>query len=169
MCKMNKNWIAGEKVFVDESMIKYVGRVISFGQYMPNKPITHGIKVFLLTCKNHTLGWEVYLGKDYPIDTSAEAVVIRLITKTTLTLQSGRILYCDNWYTSVSLDQKLFLKFHWLLVGTVAPTEKKPGKIMIFHFIKYLQKVLILLFEVGRGVQQGPSKTIMGNRRVLCK
>ena len=90
------NWIAGEKICIGESMIKYVGRAIAFIQFMPLKPITHRIKVFLLTCKNHALGWEVYLRKDYKIDTSAEAIVLHLRTEVNLTLQSGRILCTDN-------------------------------------------------------------------------
>ena len=167
--KMNKNWIAGEKVCVDESMIKYVGRAISFGQFMPNKPITHGIKVFLLTCKNHTLGWEVYLGKDYLIDSSAEAVVLRLITKATLTLSSGRILYCDNLYTSLSLAEKLFLKFHWLLVGTVVPTEKKTREDYDIPFHKLSSKGLD---TVVRGWSRSATRNIKndnGKKRVLSK
>ena len=96
MEKMIINWIAGEKICIGESMIKYVGRAIAFIQFMPLKPITHRIKVFLLTCKNHALGWEVYLRKDYKIDTSAEAIVLHLRTEVNLTLQSGRILCTDN-------------------------------------------------------------------------
>ena len=99
-------------------MIKYLGRAIDFKQYMPMKPITHGIKAFLLTCKSHTLGWEKYLGKGYKLDSSAEAVVLRLIMNANLTIESGRILCTDNWYTSLSVAKTLFAKFDWLFVGT---------------------------------------------------
>ena len=142
MDRMVVNWIAGEKVCIDESMIKYSGRAISFCQYMPMKPITHGIKVFLLTCKNHTLGWEIYLGKDYKIDSSAEEVVLRLISNANLTLKSGRILYTDNWYTSLSLAKKLYLQFNWLFVGTSTPTEKKSRDENDIPFHKYSNKAL---------------------------
>jgi len=43
-------WHAGKDVSLDESMIKYCGRAIAFIQYMPAKPIKHGIKVFCLCC-----------------------------------------------------------------------------------------------------------------------
>ena len=59
------------------------------------------------------------------MDSSAEAVVVRLITNTGLTVQSGRIIYTDNWYTSIKLARTLFEKYNWLFVGTSAPTEKK--------------------------------------------
>ena len=38
--------IAGMKMFIDESMIKHMGRAVTFVQYMPLKSIKHGIKVF---------------------------------------------------------------------------------------------------------------------------
>ncbi len=43
-------WHAGKDVSLDESMIKYFGRAVAFIQYMPAKPIKHGIKVFCLCC-----------------------------------------------------------------------------------------------------------------------
>jgi hypothetical protein len=39
-------WIIGQRICLDESMIKYMGRFVSFIQYMPAKPIKHGIKVY---------------------------------------------------------------------------------------------------------------------------
>ena len=41
---MRGAWIAGQHVTIDESMIKYMGRAVTFIQYMPAKPIKHGIK-----------------------------------------------------------------------------------------------------------------------------
>jgi hypothetical protein len=43
-------WILGQQIRVDESMIKYMGRFVLFIQYMPAKPIKHGIKVYALCC-----------------------------------------------------------------------------------------------------------------------
>jgi hypothetical protein len=45
-----KVWTAGKDVAIDESMIKYMGRAIAWVQYMPAKPIKHGIKVFFVCC-----------------------------------------------------------------------------------------------------------------------
>ena len=74
--KMTILWIVGERVCIDEIMILYTGRTITFGQYMTLKPNNNGITVFMLTCKSHTLDWEIYPGKDYPLDSSAEAVFL---------------------------------------------------------------------------------------------
>jgi hypothetical protein len=51
-------WNAGEKVTIDESMIRYNGRTVDFVQYMPRKPIKHVIKVFcyLLLCCSGSIG-----------------------------------------------------------------------------------------------------------------
>ena len=68
-------------------MIKYCGRVVVFIQYMPKKPIKHGIKVFALCCAytGYLLGYEVYLGKDTETnENSALHVVDRLITNADL-------------------------------------------------------------------------------------
>ena len=146
MNNMTKNWIAGSIVCIDESMILYTGRAIIFVQYMPLKPIKHGIKVFVLTCKSHTLRWEIYCGKDhnedYNIDSSDEAVVNRLITDAGLTLQSGRILYTDNWYTLIKLARTLFERYNWLFVGTSIPTDKKVREAYDIPFHKLSNQAL---------------------------
>jgi hypothetical protein len=47
---LGAGWILGQRICVDESMIKYMGRFVSFVQYMPAKPIKHGIKMYALCC-----------------------------------------------------------------------------------------------------------------------
>jgi hypothetical protein len=44
-------------------MIAYNGRFCGFKQYLPAKPITHGIKVFVMCCAatHYILNWEVYV------------------------------------------------------------------------------------------------------------
>ena len=49
---MRFTWIAGKEVTIDESMIKYMGRAVSYVQYMPAKPIKHRIKVFAICCSS---------------------------------------------------------------------------------------------------------------------
>ncbi len=39
-----KVWTEKKDVAINESMIKYMGRAIAWVQYMPAKPIKHGIK-----------------------------------------------------------------------------------------------------------------------------
>ena len=63
-------------------MINYMGRAVTFVQYMPAKPIKHGIKVFACCCAvtGVLLSFEVYLGKENgTIESTALAIVGRLI------------------------------------------------------------------------------------------
>ena len=73
---MRKSWTAGQHVTIDESMIRYMGRAISYVQYMPAKPIKHGIKVYALCCALSAviLAFKVYVGKEDDTDGSAVAV-----------------------------------------------------------------------------------------------
>ena len=102
MKNLQKNWVAGERITIDESMIKYMGRAIIFVQYNPKKPIKHGIKVFFIYCAvtGHPLAWEVYCGKEVETDDLlggyAASVCDRLIRKTGLQNKSSRILFTDN-------------------------------------------------------------------------
>jgi hypothetical protein len=67
-------WILGKHICVDESMIKYMGQFISFTQYMPAKPIKHGLYVYTaLVCCAYTgylVMFEIYTGKGSTLDGS---------------------------------------------------------------------------------------------------
>ena len=87
MNMMQKSWTAGEKVTIDESMIKYKGRAVCFVQYMPAKPIKHGIKVYACCCgcavSAVMLSFEIYIyvgAERGDVDGSALAVCDRLVT-----------------------------------------------------------------------------------------
>ena len=63
MSEIHKVWTAGRNITIDESMILYSGRAIKWVQYMPAKPIKHGIKVFAACCAytGILLAYDVYL------------------------------------------------------------------------------------------------------------
>ena len=85
---MHHAWVSGKHVTIDENMIKYMGRAVSFVQYMPAKPIKHGTKVFCLCCAVSAvlLSFAVYVGKeDEQRDNSALAVCNRLVIDAGLT------------------------------------------------------------------------------------
>lgn len=66
MSGMQKCWTVGERITIDESMIRYIGRAITFVQYLPAKHIKHGIKVFAACCAytGVLLAFRVYCGKE---------------------------------------------------------------------------------------------------------
>ena len=44
---IQKVYMVGKRITIDESMIQHMNRVITFVRYTPVKPITHRIKVCL--------------------------------------------------------------------------------------------------------------------------
>ena len=75
---MSSAWIAGKHGTIDESIIKYMGCAISFVQYMPAKPIKHGMKVFALCCAMST----VLLGLLYITEKRKKQMVVLSISVT---------------------------------------------------------------------------------------
>ena len=85
---------------------------ISYVQYMPAKPIKHGIKVLALCCALSAviLLFKIYVGKEDDSDGTAIGVGNDLIVDAGLSGQRGRVLYTDNYYTSVKLAKHMFEK-----------------------------------------------------------
>jgi len=126
--KLNLAWNANIDLSVDESMIKYKGRAIKFVQYMPRKPIKHGIKVFAL-CDAETgylLAFEVFTGEH--AGGSTWDIIERLIIQSGLQNETGRRLFMDNYYTTMKVVTKLYEKYGWVCAGTVVQTKKKASK-----------------------------------------
>ena len=125
---MRACWTAGRHVTVDESMIRYMGRAISYVQYMPAKPIKHGIKVFAICCgvSGVLLAFRVYTGKeDEDFDWSALNVCVWLCKAASLITAKGHTLYTDNYYTSMKLAKYLREEWDWNMCGTITPTDKQ--------------------------------------------
>ena len=57
-------WNSSPYLCVDEIMVTYNGKFCSFKQYLPLKPVTHGIKIWCLACSvtKFVLNLEVYIG-----------------------------------------------------------------------------------------------------------
>ena len=99
MSSMQRCWKTGQRITIDESMIKCMGRAVTFVQHMSTKPIKHGIRVFARSCAvtGVRLSFEVYLGKENGILLStALAIVKNLIESTDIVQHKGRILCFDN-------------------------------------------------------------------------
>lgn len=120
---------------VDEIMIAYSGRYCPIQQYMKNKPIKHGMKIWGLACSKSRYLWnaEVYLGsqKDKqvglaPTMTFAEGekpekkavdlggegckVVLNLVKDLK---HRGHVVVTDNYFTSPALHDKLLKEGFW--------------------------------------------------------
>jgi len=138
---IRNSWGAGKRVTIDESMIKYMGRAVPYVQYMPAKPIKHGIKVFCLCCavSGVMLSFQIYTGKkedEQPRVSAAIDVCTELCRDAGLLETRGRVLYTDNYYTSIKLAKHMFEQYGWTVCGTIVPTEKKHRENEDFPFLK---------------------------------
>ena len=88
--------VADKDVTIDKNMILYMGRVVSFVQYMPVKPIKHRLKVYALCCAVSAvlLVYQVYVGKEDDMDNSTVAICHRLCKQSGITGEQCCVLYC---------------------------------------------------------------------------
>ena len=86
LSRLQEAWNLGIAICVDESMIKYMGRYVAFVQFMPNKPIKHGIKVYALCCSRSGVlyNFKVYTGKSGTTVGTPKALIDVLIRENPL-------------------------------------------------------------------------------------
>ena len=137
--KFAQGWRLGKNLCIDESMIKYTGRAISWVQYMPAKPIKHGIKVFSLCCADsaYLASFEIYTGARAGVDGTAVGVVGRLLYGLVDPgTGAGRVMYTDNFYTGMALAVFLWAHHSMFLVGTHRLSKKLSRTAADFPFHK---------------------------------
>ena len=71
------------------------------------------------------LAFKIYVGKEDDEDETTLQLCDRLIKEAGLTGAKGRVLYTDNYYTSMKLAKHMFERYSWTIVGTIVPTDKK--------------------------------------------
>ena len=91
----------------------------------------------------------VYVGKENTEDGSAVAVYEELITTVGLTVERGRVLTTDIWYTSITLATLLFETYGWTLVGTIVPKDKVHRRSLRFHLTSYQRMQQMMLPRVN--------------------
>jgi hypothetical protein len=117
----------GKEVVIDESMVPWRGRLF-FRQYIPGKSHKYGIKLYKCCLTGgYTYNFQVYSGKDTVENQKGHShdVVMKLMNGL---LYEGRVLYTDNFYTSVPLAEEL-LNNSTYICGTVKAARKYlPGE-----------------------------------------
>jgi hypothetical protein len=157
-------WILGKRICVNKSMIKYTGRAILFIQYMQVMPIKHGIKVFALCCAHtgYLYHIEIYTGKESKLDGLPGAVVKWLLLGANIGASKGRILYRDNFYTSLGVMTYLYLAFNMLLVRMYKLTKKNLRTADDFPFHKISDSALK---RVPRGWKRQATQRVMSDNQ----
>jgi hypothetical protein len=111
MANFQKNYKFGRRGSIDETMVKFKGRS-NLKQYLPAKPIKRGYKISSLCdfITGYLFNCRIYLGKDDVVDNETlfgERVVLTLIDGHNF---EENHLYFDNFFTSLSLLEKLKLR-----------------------------------------------------------
>ena len=105
--KFQKFFYPKKNLNIDEGMIKFDGR-LRFKQYIANKPIKWGIKIFELCCSEtcYCFRFLNYTGRK---QNSEDGLVSVRVVKELMQpyLNKGHHLYMDNFYTSIRLVEEL--------------------------------------------------------------
>nr|CAI5820799.1 unnamed protein product [Callosobruchus analis] len=120
--KFSQNFIPGEMIVVDETMIPFKGRLL-FRQYIPTKRHKYGLKIFkLCDSVGYTFRMSLYTGQSF-FDKRTGLVEKIVLDLTDCYLNQGRTIVTDNYYTSPSLARNLLAKETHLL-GTLRKNRR---------------------------------------------
>ena len=112
----------GKHQAIDEAMIAFKGH-LSYIQYLPAKPIKHGIKLWM-RCNSESVylhEYEVYLGQQ---QNSPDGLAYDAVTKLCQSIAGhNHHVYCDNYFTTIPLLKQL-LQMKIYASGTVRSNKK---------------------------------------------
>lgn len=130
----NTTLTPGKYLVIDETMIPWRGR-LKFRQYIKNKSHRYGIKLYkLCTPEGYTNDVMIYTGKgDNGREINhAQQTILKLIDKLK---DQGRIVICDNFYTSIGLAEEL-LSRKTFLCGTIRTNRKGLPRALLMTRLK---------------------------------
>ena len=130
---------AGKHVTIYYIMIKYMGRSVTYVQYMPVNPIKHDIKVFAIFCaiSEILLGLKVYVGQEDDSYNTVRLICDDIVKEAALTSVRGRTLYTNNYYMSMALSNHMFNNYVWKISVTIVSTDKKSRADNDIPFLKF--------------------------------
>lgn len=150
LANCENNYTVSEYTTIDEQLVAFRGRC-PFRVYIPSKPAKYGLKIQTICDVQtwYTLNMEVYTGKQkdgpYKISNSATDVVLRLSQPI---YDSGRNITADNWFSSISLANKLLEK-----KITLVSTQRKNKRKLPIQFVSTKNRVQnSTLFGFGKQI-----------------
>jgi len=69
-------------------------------------------------------------------DTYALAVCDQLVKDANFIAHRGRVIYRNNYYSSIKLAKQMSEEYSWTIVGTIVPTDKKSWEDEDIPFLK---------------------------------
>ena len=152
--KWKRCYALGEHICIDEAMLNWRGR-LNIKVYIKNKPVSHGIKSYVLADSKTYYCWNLYVY--HKEKRSLKETVCGLLTPACFGLWHS--LYMDNFYNSVALSEALLeKKVH--TVGTLRgnrgePPELKRRSAMAQHDVNAMDngKVVVMAWKDKRVVK----------------
>ena len=149
-----KYYTLGENITIDESLVHFKGRN-SMRFYIPMKPHKYGFKIHLLCDSDTHYLYNMLLdpgnsGKDFiyhqEANSLAESIVLRLISD--IKDKKERNIFCDGWYSSISLMKKLSKLGYKHTTVLRANSKDLPPKLKLEGYEKaFSDNILIQKYE----------------------
>ena len=121
--EFQRYYVLNKEITIDEKMIKYTGR-ISFLQYVRNKPVKLGFKVFILSdaISAYVYNWRFYTGKENNARTFnlSQQIVMNPIQGLE---NRNHHIYFDSYYSSIPITRELAIK-GFGCVGTINKSRR---------------------------------------------
>jgi hypothetical protein len=119
-------YVPHREVSIDEGMVLFKGRS-SYKQYMPQKPVKRGFKVWCLAVSRngYLQAFDVYTGATEGATEGLGASVVKRLAKGLR--KKGYHLYFDNFFSSVDLAQDLLLDDLYCVATTRTNRKKWPA------------------------------------------
>lgn len=158
--KCTENFVPGTKLSVNESIVKFKGRVIMYIMYNSQKPTKWGIRIYVLA--NANIGYIQTILPYYDCFTIEKLVRPNLPISTRIILQlyqnllrsnpeaAGYHIFTDRYFTSIPLADAL-LNMKCRITGTIQTNKKfslneiKNPKIAKNEIVAYRRKDTLLL------------------------
>ena len=173
----------GQEVAQDETMIGFRGRV-AHRQYIPGKRHKYGLKLFK-ACTPEGYTWSMFLYGGKAEDRHGVPLGEHVVMKLGQGLvDSGRIYFMDNFYTSISLADHLLQRNTALcgtirrnrrdLPGAVVKTKLRKGEHIAYSkgpltCVKWRDKRDVLMLSSCFGAELRPTGKVNRNREPIQK
>lgn len=112
------------EITVDECVIPYKGRYCFIRQFMPDKPVQFGIKVWLLASSKTRFVWQMEVSFGEGTGVGPHSLGYHVVERMVKGLENrGYVLVIDNFFASVNLFHELMCQGIWA-TGTVCKNSK---------------------------------------------
>ena len=147
------------EVSIDEQMIPFSGST-SLKQYVPNKPNPVGLKSFVLANPDGlVLDFRVYVGQatfaDIKFDHDNIGLGAKVILALSSTLPAGTVIYCDRYFTTISLLSELAKK-QLYCTGTIQKNRINEVSRVLSSDKEFMKK------------ERGTSELVQSSDRKIC-